>query len=72
MKEVPTVNRAELTLVLTLAKPVIDVLPAASVVIPETAPPSVSELKVPTEVNEEPVIPVPNADPDRTVVPLIS
>ena len=27
---------------------------------------------VPTEVNEEPVTPVPNADPDRTVVPLIS
>ena len=36
--EVPTERAAELTLVLTLANPVIDVLPAASVVIPDAAP----------------------------------
>lgn len=38
MNEVPTVRSAELTLVLTLAKPVIVVLPAANVVMPEAAP----------------------------------
>ena len=38
MKEVPTVNNAELTLTEALTKPVIVVLPAANVVIPETAP----------------------------------
>ena len=39
----PTVNNAELTLVDTLAKPVIVVLPAARVVIPEAAPAIVNE-----------------------------
>jgi hypothetical protein len=38
MKLDPTVNSAELTEVDTFAKPVIVVLPAARVVIPETAP----------------------------------
>ena len=37
MNEVPTVNNAELTETEALAKPVIVVLPAASVVIPLTA-----------------------------------
>ena len=38
MKLEPTVSEAELTLVLTFAKPVIVVLPEANVVMPETAP----------------------------------
>ena len=38
MNEVPTVRRALLTLVDTFANPVIVVLPAASVVIPEAGP----------------------------------
>jgi len=38
INEVPTVNSAELTLTDALAKPVIVVLPAANVVIPDTAP----------------------------------
>ena len=61
MKLVPTVNEAVLILVLTLAKPVMVVLPAANVVMPDAAPPSVRELKVPTEVREDATIPVPKA-----------
>ena len=44
INDVPTVNRAELTDVDTLAKPVIVVLPAPSVVIPDAAPAIVNEL----------------------------
>ena len=43
------------------AKPVIVVLPVASVVMPDAAPPSVRELKVPTEVRDDARIPVPKA-----------
>ena len=49
IKLVPTVNNAELTLVDTLAKPVIVVLPAASVVIPDTAPLNVPVLAINTQ-----------------------
>ena len=44
MKDVPTVNNAELTLTEALANPVIVVFPAASVVMPDAAPAIVSEL----------------------------
>ena len=66
MKLVPTVNNAELTLTEALANPVIVVLPAASVVIPDNAP----EMD-PPRVNDPDVVTVPLRDnPDTVPVPL--